>query len=364
MKQMRKVRKKRLDIKVRKLVRYGWPFILAIIVFLSTRVFIHAPEFIERYYSEGLYPVIAKYLSFFSRLVPFSLWDVFWVIIIILLIAGLFLVLVKKIKFGRYILRTLQVLAILYSSFYILWGYNYFRPMIQTRIGWPVTKPDTTVFKTVLDSLILETNRSYLPSVTSDRSKIDSLVEESYRANSRELKINYPNGYRRPKTMIFSSLYSKLGLSGYFGPFFNEIHVNYNLLPVDYPFVLAHEKAHQFGFTSEAEANFVAFVICTQSPDSSLRYSGYQSVLAYFLKDASRMKGYKYYFNKVDKRVIADYRSRQKYYAGLENRRLSNMQTAVNNSYLKINNIESGVRNYNQVVSLVTGWYSNSILMR
>jgi Protein of unknown function (DUF3810) len=364
MKQMQKGTKKHLSIKVRRLILWGWPFILALMVFISTRFFIHAPEFIERYYSEGLYPVIAKCLSFFSRLVPFSLWDVFWVIIIILLIGGFLSALLKKIKFGWYILRTLQVLAILYSSFYVLWGYNYFRPNIQTRIGWPVTKPDTAVFKTVLDSLIMETNRSYLPSVTSDRSKINTLVEDSYLANSRELKINYPNGYRRPKTMIFSSLYSKLGLSGYFGPFFNEIHVNSNLLPVDYPFVLAHEKAHQFGFTSEAEANFVAFVICTQSPDSTLRYSGYQSVLSYFLRDASRLRGYKSYFSKVDKRVIADYRSRQKYYAGLENRRLSNMQTAVNNSYLKINNIESGVRNYNQVVSLVTGWYYNSILRK
>ena len=91
--------------------------------------------------------------------------------------------------------------------------------------------------------------------------------------------------------MIFSSFYSKMGLSGYFGPFFNEIHVNHYLLPLDYPFVLAHEKAHQFGITSEAEANLVAFVICVRSDDQRLRYSGYQSLLLYFLRDASHLEG-------------------------------------------------------------------------
>src|ERR1035437_3207140 len=152
--------------------------------------------------------------------------------------------------------------------------------------------------------------------------------------NNIGLGIDFPNGIRRPKTMIFSFFYGKLGVSGYFGPFFNEIHVNSYLLPMDYPFVLAHEKAHQFGITSEAEANLVAFVICVKSEDQRLKYSGYQSLLLYFLKDASKMMEYKEYLNKIDKRVLEDFRYRQKYYDSLENKNLSGMQTAVNNRYL------------------------------
>jgi hypothetical protein len=164
--------------------------------------------------------------------------------------------------------------------------------------------------------------------------------------------------------MIFSSFYGKLGVSGYFGPFFNEIHVNSYLLPMDYPFVLAHEKAHQFGITSEAEANLVAFIICVKSGDLRLKYSGYQSLLFYFLKDASQMKDYKEYLDKVDKHVINDLRFRQKYYHNLENKNFSDMQTAANNVYLKANKIEKGVKNYDQVVFLVISWYHNSNLNR
>lgn len=347
-------------VTIRKVVLSVWPFVLAVIVFLTTKISIRNPGFIERYYSEGIYPIIAKFFSFISSLIPFSLWDVFWVFIILLIISGLALVIFKKMKFGRYILRILQLLALLYSFFYLVWGYNYFRPKIEKRVGWEIPKADTLVFHEVLDSIIKQTNSSFIPLKSSDYLQIDTLVEESYRKNSHELKIGYPNGSRRPKIMIFSSLYSKLGLSGYFGPFFNEIHLNYYLLPIDYPYVLAHEKAHQFGITSEAEANLVAFIICVRSDDKRLKYSGYQSLLLYFLRDASRMKGFRDYMSKIDKRVLEDLRYKQKYYDGLENKGLSDIQSAVDNSYLKMNNIEKGVKNYNQVVSLVITWYCNS----
>jgi hypothetical protein len=155
-------------------------------------------------------------------------------------------------------------------------------------------------------------------------------------------------------------LFSKLGVSGYFGPFFNEIHVNRNLLPMDYPYVLGHEKAHQFGITSESEANLFAYIVCVTDNDQRLKYSGYQALLLYFLRDAALLKDYKDILNKIDKRVLQDLRYRQKYYEKLQNKNLSEMQSAVNDSYLKANNIEKGIKNYNEVVSLVLDWYYNS----
>ncbi len=352
--------KKKQIVRIRKLLLYSWPFIISLLVFLSTRFSIRHPGFIEHYYSNGVYPVIARLFSSFSNLIPFSLWDVFWVFVIFLTISGLILSIIKKMKFGRYILRIGQLVAILYSLFYILWGYNYFRPNIEKRVGWTNPKADESVFRSVLDTIIVQSNTNYLTILSSDYPKIDSLVEESYRKNCSGLGINYPNGTRRPKTMLFSNLFLKSGVSGYFGPFFNEIHVNRYVLPLDYPFLLAHEKAHQFGNASEAEANLVAFVICIKSDDKRLKYSGYQSLLLYLLKDASKMKGYRDYLTRIDKKVIGDLRFRQKYYEGKQNRTLSEMQTAANNGYLKVNHIDKGVMNYNQVVSLVISWYNNS----
>jgi hypothetical protein len=337
-----------------------WPFVLALFTFVAGKIGVNNPGIIERYYSEGLYPSIASTFSSFSNSVSFSIWDIFWIITTLLLITALFLVLIKRLKFSVFILRLFQFAAIIYSFFYISWGFNYFRPKIENRIGWEKPKQDDAYFREILDSIIVMTNKSYSTIKFSDYKAIDSLLENSYRKNSANLKINYPNGSRRPKTMILSSIFAKSGVSGYFGPFFNEIHLNSYLLPIEYPFVLAHEKAHQFGITEESEANFAAYVICTTSKDRRLEYSGNLQLLLYFLSDAHQLKDRKEYVARIDSLVIKDIQNQRKHWKDLENKTLDEVQTAANNAYLKTNRIKEGIKNYNKVVSLVIDWYYNN----
>ena len=336
-----------------------WPFVLALFVFLGTRLAIKNPAFVEDVYSEKIYPLIARLFSSVSRHIPFSIWDAFWAITILLIIAGLILVIIKKMKPGRYFLRISQFLVLLYSIFYFLWGFNYFRPGIETRIGWEIPGTDMKIFRSALDTIIISAGLNRVAMTDSDYQSIDRKVEESFQKNSKRLGINYPNGTRRPKTMIFSSFVAKVGVTGYFGPFFNEINLNRYVFPLDYPFTLAHEKAHQFGVASEAEANLMGFIICTTSDDARLRYSGYINVLLYFLSDARRQRMDKEFLMKIDKQVIKDLQLRRKYYADLQRERLSEMQSAANNAYLKSNHIKTGVRNYNQVVALILSYYYN-----
>jgi hypothetical protein len=356
---------KKINIRVSKnnirlIFKITWPFVIALIVLLSVRYAADNAWFVDLYYSEGIYPFIAKLFSAVSSQVPFSLWDIFWISIIVLLITGLVLAVIRKVRWRWYGLRILQTAALLYVFFYLVWGFNYFRPRIETRVRWEKQKPDDAVFRSILDSIIDHANSSYVSISPSDYPTIDQKIEESFHKNSKTLGINYPNGTRRPKTMIFSSFFAKSGVSGYFGPFFNEIHLNYYLLPMEYPFVLAHEKAHQFGITNEAEANLAAFVVCVTSGDHLLEYSGYVNLMVYFLSDASQMKDVKDYIRKINKPVILDLRFQRSHWQGLRNNTLDKVQTAANNAYLKTNNIEEGVKSYNQVVSLVISYYHNS----
>lgn len=339
----------------------GWPFLLALFTFVIVKVAAQNPSLIERYYSKGLYPSIAVPFSFLSSAIPFSIWDVFWIVSTLLLIAGLIFVVIRRLKLSTFLLRLFQTLAIIYAFFYFVWGFNYFRPKIEERIGWVKPAPSETFFREILDSIIVRTNRSYTIIVSTDYNQIDSLIEKSYRANAKELGIDYPNGSRTPKTMILSSIFAKSGVSGYFGPFFNEIQLNSNLLPMEYPFVLAHEKAHQFGITSEAEANFAAFMICTTSADHRLQYSGNMQLLLYFLGDVHQSRERKEYVSRIDSLVIKDIQSQRKHWQDLENKTFDKVQTAANNVYLKSNRIKEGVKNYNEVVSLVITWYFNKV---
>jgi hypothetical protein len=335
------------------------PVLIAILVFISTRIAAGNPQFVEKYYSDGIYPVIAVALSSFSSIFRFSIWDIFWAVSIILLITGIFLTIFRKIKPGMFFLRFIQVVSVLYVWLYISWGYNYYRPDIHTRLGWRAPDTDEAEFRTVFDTIISRANSNYMKFDSSGFSDIDSLVELSYKKNSLSLGINYPNGSRRNKKMVFNSLMDKSGVFGYYGPFFGEIHLTASGLPFDYPAALAHEKAHQFGITNEAEANLFSFVICATSDDKRLLYSGYMIFLAYFINDASHLSDYHTYLKKIDRRVMDDLFYRQDYYKSLQNKTMDKVQSVAYDAYLKTNNIKAGIENYNQVVALVISWFNN-----
>ncbi|MBI5009074.1 MAG: DUF3810 family protein, partial [Bacteroidia bacterium] len=111
----------------------------------------------------------------------------------------------------------------------------------------------------------------------------------------------------------------------------------------DYPFLLAHEKAHQFGVSGESEANLTAFVVCTKSDDRRLNYSGYLALLLYFLEDAQYFSDYHDYLMKLDKTVLEEIQYRQQYYFGLHNEVMEHAHESVYNTYLKSNQVPHGI---------------------
>lgn len=336
------------------------PFLTALFIFFTIRMAAINPDFIERYYSRGVYPFIAAFFSMISNTVPFSLWDLVWMLVILMTIIGFCLVISRIVSPKRYFLGLLRWLMIFYSVFYMSWGLNYYRPSLEKRLGWKKSHPDEKEFESVLNSIIRNANDNYIKVSSADYTCIDNLLEESYRKRSKELGIDYPNGYRRPKNILLSSYFAKSGISGYFGPVFNEVHINSYELPSDYPFTLAHEKAHQFGIANEAEANITAFIICTSSDDQRLKYSGYLYLMLYFLKDAERDNNYYEYLEKIDDNVMDDLRFRARYHNVIRSKRMENFHNSANDIYLKKNNVSRGIKSYSQVVSLAITWYRHT----
>jgi len=340
-----------------------WPFLSAVLTFLLVEVGTVHPEWVESFYSKAVYPVVAALFSGISRLFPFSLWDLFWAFFVLFSLFTVGRLALRKLKPGRFLLRSLQTAAILYSFFYLSWGYNYFRLPIEKRLNWTLQTDQKDIFPQVLDSLITNANASRVEYSAADYPAIDSLVEASYRDHAAAFGYGYPNGSRRVKTMTFTSFFAKSGVSGYFGPFFNEVHLNGKLLPTEYPFVLAHEKAHQFGFSGEAEANFMAWYICNSSHDKRLKYSANIELLQYFFGDRFHREAIREYLKRFDKKAMADIMAQRNHWMALRNETLDRAQTTANNAYLKSNRIHEGVMNYNSVVRLTLEWYLNTYQM-
>jgi hypothetical protein len=330
------------------------PVIAAVFTFILTEFAASFPASTEKFYSNGIYPVIASALSPVSSIFPFSLDDIFYVALVLFFIVLTVLLLIKKVPLKKYLVLLPNTIALVYLSFYWLWGFNYYREGLTKRLDIREQKADEEDFRNALDQIITSVNKNYPDTFDLSKEKINSEIETSYSDLSNILRINYPQGIRRPKPITFSSLFAKATISGYFGPFFNEIHINKYLLPVEYPWTLAHEKSHQFGITSEAEANFYAWMVCNNSTDSRIRYAGNLNLLFYFLYEAKKLPDYKEIIEKTDPGVKNDINRIIRHWNKLRNANIEKVAAKANDTYLKTNKVERGIDDYDGVVKFVT----------
>lgn len=326
---------------------------VALVFFGLTELASRFPEVTEKWYTQKIYPVFAKILSNISSIFLFSLDDLFYAILIAGFFSLIVLLLFRKISFNRAGKITLNSLATVYILFYLFWGFNYYKVELNDRLELAVQKPNSADLISELELIIQFTSNSFSTFDNFNKGKIDSLIEDSYKNLAPVLKIEYPMGKRKAKNISLSRFFAKAGISGYYGPFFSEVHINSNNLPVEYPFVLAHEKAHQFGITSEAEANFYAWLVCTQSNSKQLQYSANLYILRYFIYDAYQLEQFPDIVAKLDDNIKADFKKIREHWMKLRNENVDKVASKVNDTYLKTNKVEKGIEDYNGVVKFV-----------
>ncbi len=327
--------------------------VTAVTVFGLTQLAWRFPGVTEKIYSRGIYPVIAAIFSNISRFAPFSLDDIFYVLLLAAFVVLIALLILRRIRFSTAGKIVLNVMASVYILFYVLWGFNYFRNDIYNRLALKHRNTDTKEFVAQLRKLVENTNKSWCTFDGWDPGKVDARIEVSYKKLVPALKIKYPGGKRPAKPVTMSHFFAQAGISGYYGPFFNEVHINTYILPVEYPFILAHEKAHQLGITNEGEANFYAWLVCTNSKSKQLQYSANLHVLQYFLYQGYQLGEYDAIIAKLDKRVKKDLQKIRENWMSLRNEKIDDAASKVNDFYLKTNKIKEGVKEYSGVVKFV-----------
>lgn len=327
--------------------------LFAIITFGFTQLAYRVPAFTEKWYSQRLYSLIARVISPISSIIPFSIDDILYLLLIITFLILLFLLIFRKISMIKSLKIVINILAATYVLFYFLWGFNYFREDLYHRLKLTKHEPDTNSFIVQLKKQVENTNKSWCSFDNWDIQEVDANIEKSYKTIANALKIHYPAGKRKAKKITISRFFAQAGISGYYGPFFNEIHVNSYILPVEYPFILAHEKAHQFGITNEAEANFYAWLVCTNSKSKQLQYSANLHVLQYFLFQGYQLDEYADIIAKLDKRVKTDLKIIRENWMKLRNEKIDAAASKVNDLYLKTNKIKKGIEEYSGVLKFV-----------
>ena len=334
--------------------------ITALAIFLTIFIFSRVPSLSE-WYMLNIYPFIATILSALSSLLPFSLYDLFIIAAVLYLLKLVLFVIIRRTAFKRFLYSLLRFVVILVAWFYFGWGISYFREDYYTRTDNMEIAYNADNLKNFTVRFIEDANNSYVDFDVMEKEGIRQELEKSYSKLHEPLLINYPNGKRRVKKMIFESLFTKMGVSGYFGPFTNEVHVNNHSLNFTYPFTLAHEMSHQFGIAGESEANLYAFIVCSNSSDDRIKYSAYVSIINYLLRDVHTLlpDEYKSLVSNIRPEIIADLQHNSEHWLSERNETLSTAQNRAYDTYLKSNRISSGRENYSEVVGLLISTYDS-----
>ena len=125
-------------------------------------------------------------------------------------------------------------------------------------------------------------------------------------------------------------------------------------------YTAAHELAHQRGIAPEDEANFVAFLVCLESDDPYIRYSGYTNMLEYVLSALYRADGKSYteVYRKIDNAVRREFAAYSDFFDKYRDSTASRVTDKVNDTYLKLNGTEGSV-SYGLVVDIAVAYYKN-----
>lgn len=328
-----------------------------------------SPNIVEQYYTNGLYPLIAKLQRFVLGWIPFSVGDVFYGLVIFILLKKL-IQLFKKGKRGFtqkglfYCCKKILFITLwIFVLFYGFWGLNYSRVGIAGQLGlnddkFSVNDLDTLV---LLLHTKLNTKAEQLKPGMRDEYRSHKALFKGAKAAYDIVGKKYHFLEYKPvslKPSMFSYLGNYLGFQGYYNPFSGEAQVNTTIPVCVEPFVTTHEIAHQLGYAKESEANFVGYLACKENPSVVYTYSVYFDMYHYairelYYQDSINAAAYDSTLHTQVKKDIEAYRDFYKRYKNPIEPVISQLY----GYFLKANRQPKGREAYNDVVTWLIAFY-------
>jgi len=340
--------------------------VLAVIIALIGLLDDH-PQLIEHWYSEGAYLWICRLLHPVFNLFPFSVGDVLYLAVIILIIYY-FIKLIRLLFKKQFKQAGILIMGVVVSTlgaiaaFYVLWGINYFRPPAAERLKLPDTDYSTTQLAALTKVVIDSANITRARLTPADMLQSDKTIKQTA-INAVLVLSNRSKDYLTyspdVKSSLFTPLISILGTSGYYNPFTTEAQMNYAMPVFLKPFVACHELSHQMGYGPEDEANFVGFLAGIKSNDRLLQYSAWHEAVDECMRDlmARDTAAHSKMRLLVSPAVHADFVAERDFWIAHESK-LNIISDIFYDNFLKANNQPRGLMTYNRMVRLVMALYN------
>lgn len=254
------------------------------------------PQWIEKYYTRGIYPEISGFLRRLFGWVPFSVGDVLYGLLFIALLGWVwYLFETRFTPFMDQIYRIGAFISVFFFGFHLLWGLNYYRVPLHKQMGIETLQYDTLALQRTTELHIAQLNTIHMALVKEDslivtiphsKRKIYRLAATHYRGFENDT-LDFQFRIKSVKSSLISLPLSYMGFAGYLNPFTGESQVNKKIPMTSFPITVTHEMAHQLGYASETEANYIGYLACATHPDLNFRYSGEFIAVRFLINEVS-----------------------------------------------------------------------------
>lgn len=352
--------------------------VIALLIFGLT----HCPNWLTKWYTQGWFRILSAGLRWVSSMFSLAIGEFVYIIFIILLIIKfiqyftLNKIRIKNVYFWKHLIANLLLqLLKLYVVFQLIWGLNYHQsnPAAQFHL-----KVDSSYSEQELDTLsihLIHELNSYRE-LLRESSGVDApifdsinkvamlqqLVEKTKMEYAR-ITSKYPQlSYSNPsiKLSLFPNWGDYLGYLAFYQPITGEAILRADLPMLTQPFTISHEIAHQLGYASETEANFIAFVLASESSDLVFKYSMALQLFTYCQSDHLMMIAKRGDFNdwkrvvERNKRMLspqvrADRNKIKAFFASRQSYRIKGTEK-IYDQFLQWNKQAKGIDSYNDVL--------------
>ena len=348
---------------------------------LAILVYSFFPETVSEYFSFGLFQYIGECLRTISGATHVPLGEYIYLLLFIILIIKLIecLFALKNkfnihsfwadiLNFGK---KLLIKIVQLYVVFMLLWGLNYRKSSPAQSFHLSI---DTSYSEVQLDSLSLQLieqlnlTRQKLPDSVIDKLNYKQVFDHTLQ-EFKEIQNSYSFlQLEKPvlKKAQFPSWGDYIGYLAFYQPITGEAIIRADVPLLTLPFTSCHELAHQMGYASEAEANFIAFVVASKTSDPVFKYSMLLQMFTYsqsehlsLIAKTGNFEKWKTIVNRnkslLDAKVIAD-RKKIKDFFIQRQQLLIPASTSLYDQFLQWNQQAKGIKSYDEVLLWVLAY--------
>jgi hypothetical protein len=342
----------------------------------------YAPELVTKFYTQGLFKYGSSGLRFLFGSLPFAIGELVYIIILILLIISIinkFTILKNFNQYGQkiqFLLINLAWFGIrLFVVFQFIWGFNYMQPDPTKDFQLKVQSPRNaqiaiSEMNTLTYELIAELNQTKAELILKKGmdTNFDQVVVQVQQAY-KQVAIDHPRlivQNQSIKKAIFPSLGDYIGFLAFYQPITGEAILRSDLPILTQPYTIAHEMAHQLGYASETEANFIAFVVATECNDPYLKYSMLLQMFSY-AQDAQLLllagnNGFEAWKSQIEKNkallspaVLKDRANIKAFFAARADKQIQ-ASSQLYDQFLKWNQQAAGIDSYADVLKWVRAY--------